>query len=114
MIDAVGCAALHGTGHDAVDIQIDHFRVQFLVFGRAVCTFWETDKSHLVYLSRRHLHRERTVSPRGHAGLLRSDDKAGAVRIHATDQLGILIHYLGNPVFHDKGKGVRHVLVRLL
>ena len=56
LVHAVARRPLHASGHDAVDVQVHHLRVQLLVVGRAVRALGEAHEGHLVHFSGRHLH----------------------------------------------------------
>ena len=113
LVHAVRGAALHRAGHDAVDIQVNHLRVPLLVVARPVRALGEAHEGHLVHLAGGHLHRQLAFAPGHHPRLLRRDDEARAVRVHAADDFRALVHHLAHLVLHDEGHRVRHVLLRL-
>ena len=59
-------------------------------------------KTDIIYFIRCKLGYYRTVAPAHHFSLLGSNDKTGTVLIHATDNLRIFIHYIGNLIAYHK------------
>ena len=114
LVHAVRSRPLNASRHDAVDIQVNHFRVQFLVVRRAVCALGEAHEGHLVHLAGGHLHGQPALAPRGHPRLLRRDDEARALGVYATDDSRLLVHHFADLVLHDEGHGVGDVLLGLL